>query len=249
VLAFLVTGASGAVLGAVFAFILVSPVVAVAVLAWHRGCHIIVLPAVLFVMSLLVLSIDVSNSPNLSIFRFYTDIPSVPVYIAVFLIGVEWTIRTRNKVSEFLPTVPGMVSAVFGVAHVFAGMALQFRARPREMNRLLGFDTLVSAGIPHIDILGVFLVVFALFVVVVLPAFLWYNDGLLAPIAMITGWVALGAWLNYLWWDAHPVNPIRGLGATYPPFLPAPDYAVMVYVPLLLILLTTVFEGYARRRN
>ena len=98
---------------------------------------------------------------------------------------------------------------------------------------------------PYMDRFGVFLVVLALFVVVVLPTFLWYNNGMLAPIAVVTAWVSLGAWVNYLWWDAYPVHPINAFGS--PALLT--DYAMTVYIPLLLILLTAVFEGYVRNRR
>jgi len=233
VLSFLEYGVLQALLGAVLMFFVASPVVGVAVLAWHNGCRVSVLS---FVLLFVLWLMPIETLP-----RINSDIPFIPVYFFVFLIGTEWAIRERGKVVDFLRSVPGVVSMAVGVAHAVIGMVVQIHARPRLLDVFLEVEgpillyNVVSA-------LGIFFILITLLVVVVLPVFLWSVDRLLAPVAVITGWVFLGSWLNYLWWDTHPVNPIRGLGAVFPPFLPAPDYAAQVYVPLLLILLTAIFE-------
>jgi len=239
VLYFLEGGILQALLGAVLMFFVASPVVGAAVLAWHNGCRVSVVPSVLLFV---LLSIPDKLSPGIG--RFYSDIPFIPVYFFVFLIGTEWAIRERGKVVDFLRSVPGVVSMAVGVAHAVIGMVVQIHARPRLLDGLFEIDgpRLLYELYDVVFVIGIFFILIALLVVVVLPVFLWRVDRLLAPVAVITGWVFLGSWLNYLWWDAHPVNPIRGLGAVFPPFLPAPDYAAQVYVPLLLILLTAIFE-------
>lgn len=222
----------------------VSLVVAVAVLAWYGGCRVTVLPAALF---LLIVSVLIFKPSAPISFGLYTSIPLVPVYVAVFVIGYEWMFRVRDRIFEFLSTAPGILSAVLGVVHVVAGITVQFRARPRRMDSLLYTSVSETTHIltPYMNRLGILLVVLALFVVVVLPAFLWYNNGMLAPIAVVTGWVTLGAWINYLWWNAYPIHPINALGN--PPFFT--DYAMLVGILLLLILLTAVLEGYVRNRR
>jgi len=222
-------------LGGVFVFFGASPVFAIALLAWYDGCRVTPVPVLLFLISLLYLTIIGSSHTN--IHRLFSDISFVPLYISVLLIGTEWTLRRRVLVADFLRDTVGKASVGIGVLHVIAGIALNVRARPYEVERFLS----ISMDIHSImNSFGIALVTVALFVVIVFPAFLWYHNRLLAPVGVITAWITLGAWLNYLWWDAHPVPHIRGLAAV--PFLPAPDYAVVVSIPLGLILLTAVFE-------
>ncbi|MDZ7689320.1 MAG: hypothetical protein U5J64_11545 [Halobacteriales archaeon] len=263
VLAFLNSGAMGAVSGAVYAFLLASPVVGFGVFAWHRGCRVTVVPTVSFFVLFLLLSSYVSTSSGVNIDA--SDLFFVPVLFSVFIVGAELSLRERDEISGFLSSRTGVVSVVAGVTHAIVGMAIQFRARPQVISDLLEVDLRP----PLLEILGLFgfvLLVVALVVVVVLPAFLMHSDGLLFPVAVLTGWISLGALLNYYWWDIYPLSPGAETSCSWSycfvyqfplsfgdsetavfPF-PAPDYAVMVYVPLLLMLLTAVFEGYMRNK-
>jgi len=271
VLAFLDSGAMGAVSGAVYAFLLASPVVGFGVLAWHRGCRVTVVPTVSFFVLFLLLSSYVSMTPGVNISA--SDFFFAPVLFSVFVVGAEWSVRERNDIADFLRSRTGVASVVAGVTHTIVGMSIQFRARPQVINNLLEVDLRP----PLLELLGLFgmlLVFVGLFVVVFVPVFLVHTDGLLSPVGVLTGWVVSGALLNYLWWDAYPLgthasilglgvdracpwspcfvyrfplNNAEGAGSIIPVPLPAPDYAVMVYFPLLLITLTAVFEGYVRK--
>jgi len=264
VLAFFVTGASGAVSGAVYAFLLASPVAGFGVFAWHRGCRVTVVPAVSFFALFLLLSSYVSTNPGVNISA--SEFSFVPFLLSVFVVGAEWSLRERDEIYDFLRSRIGMASVVAGVAHAAVGMALQFKARPQVISRLFEVDF----SPPLLELLGIFggvLLIIALILVVILPSFLVYSGGLLSPVAVLTGWISLGALLNYHWWDLYPLssgaemscswsycfvyqfplNTGESSASAFP--LPAPDYAVMVYVPLMLILLTSVFEGYVRNRR
>jgi len=251
VLVFLDSGFLGALIGAVFAFFVASPVVGVAVLAWHNGCRVSTVFVIPFLMVFSSPLLPLPNIPlpnivegHVSVLRLYSDIPFIPSYATLFLIGVEWTFRERTAIDDFLHSTLGAVSVVMGIVHAIGGMALQFYAR--DMGYFISIGSFTRSGL--MDVLGIFLVLVALFVVVVLPSFLWYTHRLLAPVAVITGWTVLGAWLNYLLWDSYPFSPIRGLGASLGTS-PAPDYAMAVYGPLILILLTAVFEVAMRETD
>ena len=57
---------------------------------------------------------------------------------------------------------------------------------------------------------------------------------------MATFWILWGAWSNYLMWDVYPVT--YPVSPSFFPASPAPDYAVMVGIPVSLMLLSAVFE-------
>lgn len=182
--------------------------------------------------------------PFIDINGFSTVIPFVPIYLSLFLIGTEWTFREPDAVSEFLRSNVGKASMLVGVTHAVVGIVLQFYTRDI---RFVHSSPHIPQEIPDIiffieDALGLALVSVFLSAVIVIPALLWYRNRLLTPVMVVTVWVVLGVWLNYIY--PYPANEIRGLGAG---FSPAPDYAVKVYIPLLLMLTAAIFEGGLRQ--
>jgi len=219
----------------VSSFLLISPVVGVAVVAWYRGCRLSPVLVVLFLIFVFLTPETYGSYQD-----FHTAIDFFPAYLSVFTIGAEWAVRERDAVINFLRTRAGVVSVLFGVVNVVAGYVVQIRARDYlfEWVPLLGMyeDTFLT----FMNTFGLSLALASLLVVVVLPAFLWHARRLVTPVAVLTAWVTAGVWMNYLWWNVHPVSKIRGLGAI--PFFPAPDYVVNTITPLLLILLVAILE-------
>jgi len=219
----------------VSSFLLISPVVGVAVVAWYRGCRLSPVLVVLFLIFVFLTPETYGSYQD-----FHTAIDFFPAYLSVFTIGAEWAVRERDAVINFLRTRAGVVSVLLGVVNVVAGYVVQIRARDYlfEWVPLLGMyeDTFLT----FMNTFGLSLALASLLVVVVLPAFLWHARRLVTPVAVVISWVTTGVWMNYIWWNAHPVSQIHGLGAI--PFFPAPDYAVNTVTPLLLILLVAILE-------
>ncbi len=232
---FVVRGSGDLVLLALpFVIFAVGSVASVAVLAWYDGNKASVVGT-----ALVFAAAPMFGSSTVGSEFFFLDIaylPMLPALLAFFLLGAEWSYRRRGVLSEFLGTRLGKTVAVVGAAHVAAGLYAQAGARS-------GFS--LEFGVLLFSIVFLSVVLFA---VVFLPAFLWHERRLYAPVVVSAAWLLSGVWTNYYLWDSYPVSGIHPPGSVAP-FAPAPDYAAKVVLPLTAVVLAAVFETVVRETS
>jgi hypothetical protein len=212
-------------------------VASVSFLAWKRGMR----TAAVASLALLLLSPFLFPGALVwrSVFiRFRLSL------IAILPVGLVWTVKEKDEMLSFVRGKTGRVAVAGSLVHILLADFLQSVSRARSVMYPLEFLVgEVGRSLLRWNFLGVFSVLYLyilLFLLVFLGVFLWSKKGLFTPLAVATVWVLWGAWSNYALWDVYPVTyPLE------PPLLPArpaPDYAIMVTVPISIMLLSAVLE-------
>lgn len=231
---FFPTPTLGVPLYAVFSL---SAITGAGVLAWKNGCRISVLAVIaIFAAVPWIGSIQFLWISSQGVRAWMLADLSVS---ALTVIGLEWTARRSEEVTEFLRSRFGRLVLTLGAAHVALGVYLQYLSREYLADMVFSGSFLLLP-IPLLPVI-------TLFAVVALPAYLWRRHGFFIPVLLVSFWVVWGIWENYLWWSTgrFPISPFYPSGLVAPAS-PAPDYALKSEVIFFLEVIVAVLEGWIR---
>ncbi|MFD1588869.1 hypothetical protein ACFR9U_17975 [Halorientalis brevis] len=155
---------------------------------------------------------------------------TLPFGTLSLVIGVEGTIRFRERTPEIVTDKTGWIAVGAGLLHFALGFGLQVATR-----QLFWLDN----SFPSVLLMGFIYVVsgIALVVAGALPVILWRRYRLVTPAVATVSWFTWGLYGIWVRWNALPLSEFTGIG--WGNFTPHPDY-LLKWTGLMIVLLAGV---------
>ena len=164
--------------------------------------------------------------------------PAIPFVGLLVLGAVEAVGRFPNRVTAALSQTDGQYAVAAGMGHLFVGYAIQ------SLSRQTGVVSAFSAGRVLFGVL-VCVSMVGLAVTGALPVYLWLSRQLIAPLAVLAGWLAFGVSET---WRVASVLPLTEFSQpNWISLSPGPDYALK-WVTLAVLLAAVALGEFALRR-